>query len=244
MTARTPSDQISRVLAWIRRRGILTVEWSGSDDVAVERTPGVPRLYIVAEDATAPQTWGVVEDWVRLPTDAIELEVRADNILARAAELGCLLTYVDEDGVLRTGDRITILSELQAKLVRILLEHDAQVVDRCDLIDALWPEGLPEGQRILDSHVSKTRKRLEGLPLQIHTVRGQGFLIERLTLPDPSRVPSDAPLRAGSALTLVGQRSDPAQGPIPPSPAPPLPRKVSGLRLAVLARPSARSDSR
>ena len=178
-TVRTPSEEISRVLAWIRRRGVLIIEWSGHDDLALERPPGVPRLYIVAEDASAPPTWGPVEDWVRLPTDAVELEIRADSILARAAEIGCLLTYVDEDGVLRTGDRITILSDLQAKLIRILLEHDTQVVDRGDLIATLWPEGLAKGQRVLDTHVSKTRKRLAGVPLRIHTVRGQGFLIER-----------------------------------------------------------------
>ena len=179
---------------------------------------------------------------MRLPTDAIELEVRADNILARAAEIGCLLTSVDEDGVLRTGDRITILSALQARLVRILLDHDSQVVDRSDLIDALWPEGLPEGQRILDSHVSKTRKRLEGLPLQIHTVRGRGFLIERLALPDPSGVPGGATQSRGSRLTLVDQAPDLSQDPTRQSPGPPLPQDVSGLRLAVVARPSARSD--
>ena len=51
--ARSPSEPISRILARISRRGVLTVEWSRDDDVDLGRARQVPGRYIVAEDASA-----------------------------------------------------------------------------------------------------------------------------------------------------------------------------------------------
>lgn len=142
-----------------------------------------PVLYVVAADAPPP--WcGELEDWLREPVDAGELGARVDRLVARARGLGATLVVVDDDDVLRVGDRLLILSPQEARLLRALVADLGQLVRRADLEAAIWPEGLPDDPRALDNRVKTLRERLAGLPLRLHTVRGRGLLLERLTEPE------------------------------------------------------------
>ena len=79
-----------------------------------------------------------------------------------------------EDGELRIGSDLIILSPNEALLLDALLASPGRVLDRQTLIDAVWDEDPPARQRALDGLVLTLRRRLRATALQIHTVRGRG----------------------------------------------------------------------
>ncbi|HWJ98222.1 MAG TPA: helix-turn-helix domain-containing protein, partial [Acidimicrobiales bacterium] len=64
--------------------------------------------------------------------------------------------------------------------VSALLARPEAVVSRGRLLDAGWPDGQPAGSangQILDGRIKLLRRRLVGVGLEIHTVRGVGFVL-------------------------------------------------------------------
>jgi hypothetical protein len=186
LTRPTGEQQVS-ALRWVATRGV---------EVVVEPSPGGamrtgavthPTLHLLAHGAPAPERWGELEDWVRLPGDAGEICDRAERLVVRAARLGAPWTFVDDDDVLRVGAALVPLSPIEARLVRMLLERAGAVVSRGEVEAALWPRGVPADVRALDNRLARLRRRLGGTAIEIHTVRGRGLLLERVarTVPHP-----------------------------------------------------------
>lgn len=171
---RPATDPVAVAMSWTASRGIDIRRWpQDGRPIASEH----PVLYLLAPGAEPPRC-GLLEDWLRLPIELDELHARADRLLARAATTGAALIRVD-DGALHVGDSIVILSEQEERLVRVLIERQGQLVPRGELQRAVWPDGAPADPRALDNRVKTLRARLRGLPLRIHTIRGQGLLLER-----------------------------------------------------------------
>jgi DNA-binding response OmpR family regulator len=62
-------------------------------------------------------------------------------------------------------------------LLARLLDQPGQVVHRTDLHRAGWPTGGRD-QRAVDGRIRSLRRRLVGMGVAIHTVRGVGYLLE------------------------------------------------------------------
>ncbi len=90
---------------------------------------------------------------------------------------------LDDDGVLRLGDRWVSLPPVEARLTAALLDRYGAVVSRDALARAGWPAGAP-GRNALDVHMLRLRRRLSPLALAIRTVRSRGYLLERLAADD------------------------------------------------------------
>lgn len=172
-------DPIARTLSWITTRGVETRPWTSADTPALDAPPDHPILYLVEPDAPPPYC-GELEDWIREPLELNELTARTDRLVARAAQVGAHFTRVDDDDILRVGDDMVPLSEQEARLLRLLIADMGTLVVREELTATVWPDGTPSDPRALDNRVKTLRKRIEHLPLQIHTVRGRGLLLERL----------------------------------------------------------------
>lgn len=142
-----------------------------------------PVLYLV-DPGCPPPACGELEDWIRYPLDRDELVARSNRLVERGRERGANLVHLDDDDVLRVGDRLAILSRQEARLVRALLGACGHVVVRDELVLAVWPDGAPTDPRALDNRLRSVRERLAGLPLRIHTVRGRGLLLEQVPEPD------------------------------------------------------------
>jgi DNA-binding response OmpR family regulator len=171
---RPATDPVAVALSWTASRGIDIRCWpQDGRPTSAEH----PVLYLLPVGVEPPRC-GVLEDWLRLPVDLDELHARADRLLARAASTGAALIRVD-DGALHVGEHIVILSEQEERLVRALADRPGQLVPRDELQLAVWPDGAPADPRALDNRVKTLRARLRGLPLRIHTIRGQGLLLER-----------------------------------------------------------------
>jgi DNA-binding response OmpR family regulator len=141
---------------------------------------GRPRLLLL-EDGVPPPTAGAddVEDWIRVPAGEADLRARVDGLRRRAEARVDPAPALDDDGVLRLGDRWVSLPPVEARLTAALLDRYGAVVSRDALARAGWPAGAP-GRNALDVHMLRLRRRLSPLALAIRTVRSRGYLLERL----------------------------------------------------------------
>ena len=172
------SDPIATALSWIASRGVEIRQHTSSTAGALDAPVDHPVLHLVDVGVEAPRCTEL-EDWVRHPIDLDELYARSDHLLARAQRMGASLVRISEDDTLHVGSSIIILSEQEVRLMGTLVDHLGELVLRDDLAAVVWPEGPPQDPRALDNRVKALRRRLEGTPLQIHTVRGRGLLLER-----------------------------------------------------------------
>lgn len=140
------------------------------------------RLLLVEEDAPAPITPDVFEDWVRLPANDADVRVRVQSLQARVEAFGPSVPTMDNDGVLRFGTAWVSIPPVEARLTRALLDRFGTVVGREVLSRAGWPDKEP-GRNALDVHVLRLRRRIEPLGLAVRTVRSRGYLLEASSAP-------------------------------------------------------------
>jgi DNA-binding winged helix-turn-helix (wHTH) protein len=146
------------------------------------RRAGQPRLLLVENGAPAPLTTDELEDWIRIPAVDADLRARVQGLRQRTASRAAPEPVLDDDGVLRLGDRWVALPPVEARLTAALIDRFGAVVSRSSLAKAGWPDGAP-GRNALDVHVLRLRRRLTPLGLAIRTVRSRGYLLER-AVPD------------------------------------------------------------
>lgn len=79
----------------------------------------------------------------------------------------------------RRADRDVVLTALQFRLLRRLLQEPSAVCQREDLIEACWPESAEVEPRTVDIHIGHIRRALTGSgPDLIRTVRGRGYALD------------------------------------------------------------------
>jgi DNA-binding winged helix-turn-helix (wHTH) protein len=157
---------------------VVLVQWPAEQDRREElRRAGQPRLLLV-ERGAPPIPTDELEDWIRLPADDLDLRVRVEALRRRTDNDMGAVPLLDDDGVLRLGDRWVSLPPVEARLTHALLDRFGAVVSRESLARAGWPGGSP-GRNALDVHVLRLRRRLSSLRLAIRTVRSRGYLLER-----------------------------------------------------------------
>jgi len=138
---------------------------------------GKPRLLLVETGAEAPVSEDSIEDWIRVPADEADVQVRLEGIRRRAGSLATLHPELDPDGVLRHAGGWVSLPPVEARLMAELIDRFGSVVRRDLLAEAGWPEGAP-GRNALDVHVLRLRRRIGPVGLVIKTVRSRGYLLE------------------------------------------------------------------
>jgi Transcriptional regulatory protein, C terminal len=158
---------------------VALVQWPAEQDRREElRRAGQPRLLLV-ERGAPPIPTDELEDWIRLPADDLDLRVRVEALRRRTSGDNGAMPVLDDDGVLRMGDRWVSLPPVEARLTHALIDRFGAVVSRDVLARSGWPGGSP-GRNALDVHVLRLRRRLAPLRLAIRTVRSRGYLLERV----------------------------------------------------------------
>jgi hypothetical protein len=160
------SDGAVRLVRWPEERELL-------ERLRAEHTP---RLLLVRPPAPAPEVIECEEDWGRLPADDGDVRARMLALAARSSRhrpgpkvLG--------DGRLRFGPSWIALSPIELRLARELSESFGEVVQSDALAHAAWPdETINEGA--LRVHLTRLRRRLRAVGLEIQNVRGRGYLME------------------------------------------------------------------
>jgi hypothetical protein len=138
---------------------------------------GTPRLLLLDADAPPPEDWDELEDWLRLPLDADELHARARAVRMRARSVA--RPVLDDEGLCWFEDRWVDLTPSQASLVALLLEHYGEVVPAVDVIAAIEGAGACAGPSALKNALVRLRTRLAAIDLEVRTVRGRGYLLQR-----------------------------------------------------------------
>jgi two-component system response regulator MprA len=146
----------------------------------------VPILLLTARDGVADRVAGLdagADDYLVKPFAAEELLARARALTRRGREPAEVLAFGDLvfDASARTARRRDTeirLRSREADLLELLLRNPRQVVSRELALERIWGSEFAATPNVVDRYISYLRRKL-GEPQLIHTVRGQGFRLDR-----------------------------------------------------------------
>jgi two-component system, OmpR family, response regulator len=162
------------------------------------RRSRIPVLMLTALDALADRVRGLdmgADDYLAKPFDLPELEARVRALLRRGSDTVPSL----EHGRLRldTGARRVYydgapveLSAREFAVLELLLMREGRVVSKEHMVNHLYGWGDEVGANAIEVYVHRLRKKLEPLGCEIRTVRGMGYLMERVDDVPPAEPPA------------------------------------------------------
>jgi DNA-binding response OmpR family regulator len=145
-----------------------------------------PVLVLTARDAVASRVAALdagADDYLIKPFAFDELVARLRALARRASGprwaplVGGVVALDDELGV-RVGERRVVLSPREHALVGYLLRRRGEVVSRADILREVFGYQHDPGTNAIDVHLAHVRRKLDGLPISIATIRGAGFRLE------------------------------------------------------------------
>ena len=156
------------------------------------RRSRVPVLILTARDAVEDRVAGLDlggDDYLAKPFELAELEARVRALLRRGqSNASAVLVHgplrLDTAGRrLFHGDDPVELSARELSVVELLLLREGRVVTKQQIIDHLygWEEG--SSSNAVEVFVYRLRRKLESRGLEIRTVRGMGYLVEKPRAP-------------------------------------------------------------
>jgi two-component system OmpR family response regulator len=149
-----------------------------------EGSPDTSIVLLTARDAIDDRVRGLdsgADDYLTKPFDFAELTARLRAVRRRnPAEAARLQVGNVRMDLIRhqvfVDDHIVRLSRTEFDMLRLLAEHEGQVMSRPDLLESIWGSTAYH-PNIVDQYVSYLRKKLEpaGATARISTARGVGF---------------------------------------------------------------------
>ncbi|MGC9503991.1 response regulator transcription factor RpaB [Baaleninema sp.] len=142
------------------------------------------------------------DDYLVKPFSPRELEARIATILRRVRdappnratppgtlEIGSLLIDTNRQQVYKNSQRVW-LTYTEFKLLELLFERAGEPVSRAEILEQLWgyPPNRQADLRVIDVYVARLRAKIEDDPKNpelILTVRGFGYVAQRLTYREP-----------------------------------------------------------
>ena len=155
------------------------------------RSSGVatPVLMLTAKSQEIDKVLGLelgADDYVTKPFSPRELLARVRALLRRgrraeqeldAFSFGDVEIDFRKYEAVKAGERVD-LTVREFALLRFLIEHRDEVVDRSDILETVWDDPASVFPRTVDTHVAHLRKKLEddpANPRHILGVRGVGY---------------------------------------------------------------------
>ncbi len=153
-----------------------------------KRSDVTPVLVLTARSGVQDRVKSLragADDYVVKPFDTEELVARLEAILRRQRNLtGNTLRSGDvtldtELGQLTVGDSAMFLPPREFSLLEILMRHSGRVVTKRRVEDQLFGLAAAIGSNAVEVYVHRLRKLLvdAGANIEIHTVRGVGYLV-------------------------------------------------------------------
>jgi two-component system alkaline phosphatase synthesis response regulator PhoP len=156
------------------------------------RIPAAPVLILSALSEPAHRIQGLragADDYLTKPFEMEELLLRVQGMLKRRSWYAshpknsasfrwdhCAINFVSFEGV--SGEQRFLLSEKECMLMKLLIEHQNEVVSRDVILDQVWGYNVFPSTRTVDNFIVRLRKCFEkvpGRPEYIHSVRGMGY---------------------------------------------------------------------
>ncbi len=163
--------------------GAFTPAPDHDDDVVVVRWPEQradaerlaalhrPHLLLVEPDAAAPVLEDCLADWIRLPAADADVRARLTALVARVHRHPAV-PVLDGFGELSFRGRRVFLSPIDEQLATALVASFDHGVPDAELFDKIWDGGDASKVRV---HISRLRKRIRPLGLEIASIRGFGY---------------------------------------------------------------------
>ena len=169
------------------RAGSSVIESDGVDVVVLRwpeevkrverlRAMGTPRLLLVAPASAPPEHDDCGEEWIRLPADDADLRARLAAVAARATR-HAVGPVANGDGRLAFRGRWIALSSIRHALARAFVARFGEVVPAEELMARAWPDSDPS-DTALRVHLTRLRREIAPLGLQIRTVPSRGYVLE------------------------------------------------------------------
>ena len=148
-----------------------------------------PIILLTARSLEAEKVLGLqlgADDYMTKPFSPLELRARIEAVLRRAAGTGAagpeLYTFGDNTidfarCELRRHGRSVELTAVEFKLLSAFVRSRGRVLSRQQLLDLVWA-GTNCGDRVVDTHVSNLRKKIEVDPAEpryVISLRSLGY---------------------------------------------------------------------
>ena len=153
-----------------------------------DRQVHVPVLILTARDTLEDRVIGLdsgADDYMTKPFDLPEFEARVRALMRRGQyHAGSSLTH----GRLRLDlaarrvfhdDQPIEFSARELGVIELLMARQGRVVTKEQLVDRLFGWGEDVGSNAIEVYVHRVRKKLEPFDIDIRTVRGMGYLLEK-----------------------------------------------------------------
>jgi two-component system, OmpR family, response regulator len=154
------------------------------------RTRGaqMPVLVLTARDGVGNKVDGLnagADDYLLKPFDFQELEARLRALLRRSQKDRAERLCVGQLNLDRAGRRAYVgmrpleLSAREIRVLETLMIRAGRVVSKEQLVSALSQDGEEIGENAVEVYIHRLRKKLEPAAVQIRTLRGLGYLMDR-----------------------------------------------------------------
>ena len=150
-----------------------------------------PIIILTAKDDEVDKVVGFelgADDYVTKPFSVRELILRIKAVLKRGAEkketlevkrqFGELTMDIDSHEVFVNNEQI-ILTALEFRLLRQLVDRRGRVQSRDQLLSDVWGYSAEVTTRTVDNHIKRLREKLGTMGKYVQTIRGVGYKFSR-----------------------------------------------------------------
>jgi two-component system, OmpR family, alkaline phosphatase synthesis response regulator PhoP len=157
----------------------------------------VPILFLSARNTGADRVEGLKkggDDYLTKPFNLEELLLRVDKLVTKNKKIkepqavadtyefdGCIIDFSAHECTDKNGQRQE-LSKKEAALLRLLVEHEGEVVSREQILQIVWGYNVYPTTRTIDNFILNFRKFFEvdsRNPKHFHSIRGIGYKFTR-----------------------------------------------------------------
>jgi two-component system phosphate regulon response regulator PhoB len=151
----------------------------------------IPIIILTAKDDEVDKVVGFelgADDYVTKPFSVRELILRVKAVLKRGnvksenlevqRQFGDLAIDVDSHEVFVNNNQV-ILTALEFKLLRQLVDRRGRVQSRDQLLSDVWGYSADVTTRTVDTHIKRLREKLGAMGKYVQTIRGVGYKFSR-----------------------------------------------------------------
>jgi hypothetical protein len=177
-------------------RDVAVLQWPAQREQRAELARlELPRLLVLeARSEPPPPSPSCLEDWTRVPVHNADLRARLETLVARSRSHSTT-PRLDPLGQLWHRGACATLSPTEERLATVFIGRFGEIVGDDDLLDAGWDD-RDASDGALRVHLTRLRRRLRPLGLEIKSRRAVGHVMRDAGAADAELVGTSVPTPA------------------------------------------------